>query len=449
MSVDGRLDNFDQRLTADLQMLLDGLCCVFFGNTNDYIAYPWLFIITRLICAFKNTFEPPDRDPIPEKNRAEIGWMVLVMFLVCCAAYLVPMNVISKKIYRIAQLEGSFHATHAKVIKNAESIAMYNGAAREKAHADSQYAKLHQKMYTYYIVQGVLMFFRVIVTIAQPAICLMLLSLTGANDPSYASAFLKQCGNITEFTFDLPVLVARLAFAAGTAHRVGQLMDAIEVFGKADLKSVAVDSSAAECIRLVNVSASPPTPKFDIDTTKGLISCCNSGATEYGAAPNIFNNLNLQIKKGEHTVIMGPSGCGKSSMLRVIAGLWNTNEGRVERPVAVGKDGLFFLPQRSYLFEGTLLAQVLYPAPRPSRRDPGARRSARSSLNCSAPWSSTTSSSPSASTPSLTGRLSSPPESASSCLLPVCSTTSPCSSLPTRPLALCPSTSRTCSSRPP
>ena len=58
---------------------------------------------------------------------------------------------------------------------------------------------------------------------------------------------------------------------------------------------------------------------------------------------------------------MGPSGCGKSSLLRVLAGLWPFDVGRVVRPRHIGNGGLFFVPQRPYLTEGTLREQLVYP----------------------------------------------------------------------------------------
>ena len=41
----------------------------------------------------------------------------------------------------------------------------------------------------------------------------------------------------------------------------------------------------------------------------------------------VFRNLNLDLRKGEFTVLVGPSGCGKSTLLRMIAGLESVSDG--------------------------------------------------------------------------------------------------------------------------
>lgn len=91
---------------------------------------------------------------------------------------------------------------------------------------------------------------------------------------------------------------------------------------------------------------------------------------------------------------MGPSGSGKTSLLRAMAGLWNTGRGTItfyvkdgeyplpsissdgnppevstmhdmhgelDRPINRNSRGIFFLPQRPYMVLGTLRQQLLYP----------------------------------------------------------------------------------------
>ncbi len=43
----------------------------------------------------------------------------------------------------------------------------------------------------------------------------------------------------------------------------------------------------------------------------------------------IIKNLNLSIKQGEFVVLLGPSGCGKTTLLRLIAGLYPCDEGKI------------------------------------------------------------------------------------------------------------------------
>ncbi|KFE33864.1 ABC transporter ATP-binding protein [Thioclava atlantica] len=47
-------------------------------------------------------------------------------------------------------------------------------------------------------------------------------------------------------------------------------------------------------------------------------------------AVEIFADLSLTVPEGSFTVLVGPSGCGKSTLLRMIAGLEEPTEGRIE-----------------------------------------------------------------------------------------------------------------------
>ena len=60
----------------------------------------------------------------------------------------------------------------------------------------------------------------------------------------------------------------------------------------------------------------------------------------------LFDNISFSVKKGEPLIVMGPSGSGKTSLLRVIGGLWPFEKGMLFKPSKIGRNGIFFLPQR-------------------------------------------------------------------------------------------------------
>jgi len=77
-----------------------------------------------------------------------------------------------------------------------------------------------------------------------------------------------------------------------------------------------------------------------------------------GSQRTLVQKLSIAIRPGEGLMIVGQSGSGKSSLLRAIAGLWQSGSGTILRPPP--RD-IFFLPQQPYMLIGSLRAQLLYP----------------------------------------------------------------------------------------
>ncbi|MEM8720494.1 MAG: ABC transporter ATP-binding protein/permease [Cyanobacteria bacterium P01_G01_bin.39] len=72
----------------------------------------------------------------------------------------------------------------------------------------------------------------------------------------------------------------------------------------------------------------------------------------------LVHDLSVDLPTGEGLLIMGASGCGKSSLLRAIAGLWDSGTGAIYRPALAE---MIFLPQKPYMILGTLRSQLIYP----------------------------------------------------------------------------------------
>ncbi|ELS04597.1 ABC-type uncharacterized transport system, permease and ATPase component [Xenococcus sp. PCC 7305] len=72
----------------------------------------------------------------------------------------------------------------------------------------------------------------------------------------------------------------------------------------------------------------------------------------------LIKELSFNLQTGESLLIMGASGGGKSSLLRAIAGLWNSGTGSITRP---SLDKILFLPQKPYTILGNLRSQIIYP----------------------------------------------------------------------------------------
>lgn len=86
----------------------------------------------------------------------------------------------------------------------------------------------------------------------------------------------------------------------------------------------------------------------------------------YGTRVNVFENLNLVIKKGQLTAVVGKSGSGKSTLAGIIKQLYPIDEGKVSIGnydlATVSKDSINriigIVPQQVDLFAGTVIENI-------------------------------------------------------------------------------------------
>lgn len=101
-----------------------------------------------------------------------------------------------------------------------------------------------------------------------------------------------------------------------------------------------------------------PYPRIDVvENSKSLMF---NGVAVCAADREIgLDEERVEIKAGEHVLIIGKPGIGKSMFFRAIAGLWPWGRGQLAVPSRVS---MMFLPQRPYIAAGSVRDVLAYPS---------------------------------------------------------------------------------------
>ena len=235
--------------------------------------------------------------------------------------------------------EADFRYGLVHVRDNAESIAFYQGEAQEMGQIRRRFVDALQNFRSLIVWQRNLDFFTTPYNYATYILPSVILA------PLYFSEQIK-FGDITQAGFAFSRIFEAFAlvvlqieelstFAAGI-NRLETFTEALE----AQDQPSPVDISTISTTQATEISLSD----LSLTTPKGQRT--------------LLNDLSVALGPQQSLVIVGQSGVGKSSLLRAIAGLWNSGSGSITRP---DLSEMLFLPQRPYMVLGTLRDQLLYP----------------------------------------------------------------------------------------
>jgi len=266
----------------------------------------------------------------------------LVIFLVLYAVVgtLVTTVVFGKPLVRLnfeqLRKEADFRFSLVRIRENAEAIAFYRGEEREANGVKQRFLEVFEnvkRLLVWELNLNMLTNAYEFIPFILPA--LVVAPAIFAGDMEVGKVTEAQ-GAFVRVFFSLNVVVARFqaltTFGAGInrLYTFAQFLEQTQTPHEPRIQTVEADRLAIEHLTL-------QTP---------------------GYQRTLIEDLSVELAVGQGLLLMGASGCGKSSLLRAIAGLWNSGSGTIIRPQP---QQILFLPQRPYMVLGTLRDQLLYP----------------------------------------------------------------------------------------
>lgn len=325
LTSEGEIDNPDQRISEDVN--------TFTGRSIHFLLI-FLGSIMQLV-AF-----------------SAVLWSISHLLVGVLAVYALTGTVVALYVFgtplirlNFSQLrrEADFRFGLMRLRENAESIAFYRGEAQERAYLDGKFDKLFHNFSRLIKKQRTLNLFQRTfsqLTLVLPGVILAEGVLSGQLEVGRA---IQAAGAFTAVLGAVGVIVDNFEslsrFVAGT-ERLQTLSKLVLPVAEGE----AVSGKTRPRIRM------RPGKQIAVDA----LTVCPPQSERV-----LVKDLSFVLAPGDALLITGDSGCGKSSLLRAIAGLWDTGSGLIHHPPL---KEFFFLPQQPYLQQGTLRSQLIYPS---------------------------------------------------------------------------------------
>jgi len=282
-----------------------------------------------------------------------VGFLVLYALLGTLVTVVIFGQPLVRLNFEQLKREANFRFSLVRIRENAEAIAFYRGEAQEASQVNNRFMAAFEnfkKLIVWELNLNVLTNAYEFIPFVLPAIVVAPAVFSGDLEVGKVS---EAQGAFMRVFFSLNVVVARFSELTSFGAGIDRLYSFAEALNHVESEPAEPPVAGAED----EPQPLEERPTIAIETSDSLaLKDFTLQTPNYQRT--LVENLSIDIPDKSGLLIVGPSGCGKSSLLRAIAGLWQSGSGTIHRP---DLDNILFLPQKPYMILGTLREQLLYP----------------------------------------------------------------------------------------
>lgn len=252
---------------------------------------------------------------------------------------LVSLNYLQQK------LEADFRFSMVRLRETAESVAFYNGAAKEEAFLSNRFMTLLRN--TLFIIKKQKQLSWLTNSYAQIAIIFPFVVAV----PRYLSQNIS-LGGLMQIANCFGKVQDAMSYFVDVYASLAEWQSCAERLLSFDRHIAAIEKETEEKSGSLVREETPDKLRLT-DVTISVPAMDENKRTR-----EIISSASCSIKSGEHVILKGPSGSGKSTLLRTLAGFWPYVKGHISMPAP---SEMMFIPQKPYIPMGTSAEAASYP----------------------------------------------------------------------------------------
>ena len=252
---------------------------------------------------------------------------------------LVSLNYLQQK------LEADFRFSMVRLRETAESVAFYNGAAKEESFLSNRFMTLLRN--TLFIIKKQKQLSWLTNSYAQIAIIFPFVVAV----PRYLSQNIS-LGGLMQIANCFGKVQDAMSYFVDVYASLAEWQSCAERLLSFDRHIAAIEKETEEKSGSLVREETPDRLRLT-DVTISVPAMDENKRTR-----EIISSASCSIKSGEHVILKGPSGSGKSTLLRTLAGFWPYVKGHISMPAP---SEMMFIPQKPYIPMGTSAEAASYP----------------------------------------------------------------------------------------